>query len=94
VEELKAEFAGVVRYLTANKVIDEEIFFPALQNFNAVYYDLLKLLDGSAVIHGDGMITNLAADPVTEAAFPDGGKIALKGIFHPRNKAYTMRLIV
>jgi hypothetical protein len=39
------------------------------------------------------MITNLAVEAVTEAAFPGGGKIALKGIFHPRNKAYTMRLV-
>ena len=94
-EELKAEFAGVVRYLAAKKVIEEKIFFPAVQNFNAVYCDLLKLLDGSAVIHGDGMITNLEVEPLTDAASPGTEKIfALKGIFHPRNKAYTMRLIV
>ncbi|MDR0709685.1 MAG: hypothetical protein LBF77_06440 [Spirochaetaceae bacterium] len=91
-EELMGEFTGIVRYLAANKVIDEKIFFPALQNFNAVYRDFLKLLDGSAVLHADGMVTTLAAEQVTEAAFPGGGKIALKGIFHPRNKAYTMRL--
>jgi hypothetical protein len=92
-EELRGEFTGVVQYLAANKVIEEKIFFPALQNFNAVYGDFLKLLDGAAVLHADGMITTLAAEPVTEAAFPGGGKITLKGIFHPRNKAYTMRLI-
>ncbi|MDR2051820.1 MAG: hypothetical protein LBP80_00255 [Treponema sp.] len=93
-EELKAEFADVVRYLAANKVIDGKIFLPAVRNFGAVYYDLLKLLDGSAVIHGDGMITCLAAEPVTEAAFAGAGDIlALKGTFHPRNKAYTMRLV-
>jgi hypothetical protein len=94
-EELRDEFTAVVQYLAANKVIEEKTFSPAFQNFNAVYCDFLKLLDGSAVLHADGMITELAAfaaGPVTEAASTGGGEIALKGIFHPRNKAYTMRL--
>ncbi|MDR2785492.1 MAG: hypothetical protein LBB83_06220 [Treponema sp.] len=92
-EELRAEFTGVVRYLIVNKVVDGKIFLPSVQNFDAVYYDLLKALDGSSVIHGDGMITNLAVEPATDAGFADAGKIfALKGTFHPRNKAYTMCL--
>jgi hypothetical protein len=91
-EELRDEFTAVVQYLAANKVIEEKTFSPALQNFNAVYYDFLKLLDGSAVLHADGMVTALAAGSVTEAASAGGAGIALKGIFHPRNKAYTMCL--
>ncbi|MDR1128784.1 MAG: hypothetical protein LBL20_05680 [Treponema sp.] len=87
INELLAEFTGVVRYLSANKVVGEEVFLPALQNFNAVYRALLELLDGSAVLHGDGMTTNLVAES------PAGEKPpALKGVFHPRDKAYTMRL--
>jgi hypothetical protein len=66
-------------------------------DFAAVYYDFLKLLDGSAVSHADGMITLLAvesmAGPGMGAAFTDSGKgPALKGIFHPYGKAYSLRL--
>jgi hypothetical protein len=89
-EELKAEFAGVVQYLIANNVVDGKTFSPALQNFSAVYCDLLKLLDGSAVIHADGMVTVLAVEPPAETV--SEGIPVLKGIFHPRDKAYTMRL--
>jgi hypothetical protein len=96
-DEILAEFTGVVRYLSANKVVEEKLFLPALQNFSAVYCGLMELLDGSAVLHGDGMVTNLAVEsrpaPVTEAAPAGSGKSpVLKGIFHPRDKAYTMRL--
>jgi hypothetical protein len=91
-EELRIEFACVVRYLAENSVVDERAFLPAFQNFGAVYADLLGLLGGSAVLHGDGMITNLAAGPA-EAPGGGGGKgPALSGVFHPRGKAYTMRL--
>jgi hypothetical protein len=84
-KELLAEFTGAFRRPVA----------PG--DFAVVYYEFLKLLDGSAVSHADGMITLLVVEPKAGpgmgAAFTDSGKgPALKGIFHPRGKAYTLHL--
>jgi hypothetical protein len=84
-EELRAEIAVALRCLAAHGA--------APGNFDAVYYDFLEPLDGSAVSHTDGMITSLAFEPLAGAVFADGGKgPALMGTFHPQGKAYTIRL--
>jgi hypothetical protein len=92
-EELRAEFLAVVHYLTENKVVEKQTFLPAMESFNAVYSTLLELLDGAAVLHGDNMVTTFTVEPAKAAALARGesGPI-LKGVFHPRDKAYTMRL--
>jgi hypothetical protein len=90
--ELWAEFVGVVECFAANNM-DVKIFAPALQDFGAVFCDLLGLLDGSAVIHGDGMITALVVGLSAEVVLAGAGGVpVLKGTFYPRNKAYTMCL--
>jgi hypothetical protein len=78
-EELRAEIAAA--------------FGAAPGNFDAVYYDFLEPLDGSAVSHTDGMITSLVFEPPVGAVFSGGGKgPAIRGTFHPQGKAYTIRL--
>jgi hypothetical protein len=98
-EEVRTEFIGVVQYLTENKVVETKTFLPLIENFDTVYSGLLQSLDGSAVLHSDGMITTFAVEPENAAVSADGGQgLVLKGpvlksTFHPRDKAYTMRLV-
>jgi hypothetical protein len=111
-EEVRAEFVDVVRYLTGHKVVDAKTFLPLIEDFNAVYSGLLGSLDGSAVLHDDGMITTFAVEPENNAALTDNKKgpvpegvtslvltslvltsLVLTSTFHPRDKAYTIRLV-
>jgi hypothetical protein len=103
-EELLAEITAALRRLAAYGAVTEDFdagglspaegpspvrgLSPAGGLSPAVYYDFLKLLDGSALSHADGMITTLAVEPPSGS----GNGPVLKGTFHPCGKAYTVRL--
>jgi hypothetical protein len=76
----------------------KESFFYLAQSFGTLFRCILRCLDQIALTHDDGTETRLFTDAEVPALAPPGpGKavpgLALRGVFRPLNKPYTVTLV-
>jgi hypothetical protein len=84
-EEALGECAALVRFLEARGLTGQGASRYLDRGLAAFFPCLLRALEGIGVRHGDGMQTELAIT---------GEPLTLRGVFHPRGKAYTIPLVI
>jgi hypothetical protein len=84
-EEALEECGILVRFLQSKSALGKDALSGLTENFSALYSGLLRSLNNVTVIHPDGMGTTLSFRPHETPP-------ALYGMFHPSNKAHTIRL--
>jgi hypothetical protein len=74
----------------------KESFFYLARSFGTLFRHIVTSLDRVSLVHEDGMETRLFAGAAqAESPRPSrpDGEVLLRGVFHPRNKAYTIPLV-
>ncbi|MDR0387190.1 MAG: hypothetical protein LBH57_04060 [Treponema sp.] len=85
-EAVRDEYRAVLRSLRRHGEPEGDIAFPQEEEVNRLFTSLLRALHGAAMIHGEGVKTELTAVQEENA-------LLLKGAFHPHGKAYTVTLV-